>query len=104
IHFDDGMRIAHRHRTERQRHAVNRQGVVLGSFKAVQRNARRLEFWHAHGDAEMAVSELRYLVAPGRAVEQEAVAWHGTGAHQPRGDAARTVAALLRGRTIAVPD
>ena len=101
------MRVAHRHRAEAQRLAVefNRVFIVRGIEAGRGREAR-----HAHRDAVVMQVEHLHGVGAGGAVEFEVAGEAAFGvdlrtvAQHPGGDAARAVAALLRRRAVGIPD
>src|SRR3546814_5762705 len=72
--------------------------------EAHEPDRRWLEPRHAHGDAVAPVAKRFHCVGAGGAVEVERSAVGRAVAHQPGRDAARAVAALLRGRAVGVPD
>ncbi|KAG1322653.1 hypothetical protein G6F63_013303 [Rhizopus arrhizus] len=104
-HFDHRMRVAQRHRGKPHARALQRQQVFLtGLGEAHQRHVGRFECRHAHGHRELAIAQHLHFMAGQRAVDDERIALRTALAHQPRGNAARAVAALLGVGTVGIPD
>ena len=91
VDFDQRVRIAHRHRAEAQRAAVEVERITRpAGGESRERNARRREFRRAHVDLELPARVAGDAVQPGRAVDGEIAAFgRAAVTHQPRGDAAR---------------
>ena len=78
--------------------------AILDRGESRQRDLRRIELRHAHGDGITVVTQPHHVVGGQRAVDAETIAPGDAVAHQPGGHATRAVAALLRRRTVGIPD
>jgi len=104
LHFHQRMRIAHGGSAKAQGGFALTPVVLQALLGGSQRDVRGQEIGPAHVERVAVAGQALDLDRAGRAVEREARRFRSTFAHQPGGDAARAVAALLRGAAVAVPD
>src|SRR5688500_2599922 len=105
-HLDHGVRISHRYRTKTQpqTHARDRLVLVLIVTESMHGNTRRFEVRHSHRDGIAVTVQAFHIMGSQGAIHTEASALGGAVSYQPGSDATGAVAALLRKRTVRIPD